>query len=342
MKKLSDLLVCIGLVLIISAGSTVHGQNGSKIVAVVNGRNITQDEVDNAVISELFTLEEQIYAHRKAALENLISRLILEAEAGSRGVSIEEVRRQLTAGKVEVSSGQVEELYSENASAFAAMSPDEAKERLRLDLESQGRMKLYREAVAALRKKANIDIRLEEPRLPVVEIGKSPSIGSKDAKVTIIEFSDFQCPYCRQSQSTLKKLMLNYANDVRLVFKHLPLEIHSEAFGAAQAAFCAGQQGSFWQYHDALFALDSFSPEIFKKSASQLGLDVSGLDDCLKSKTSSAAIQADIGEAKRLGINSTPTFVINGRMLRGVGTFDDFQAVIEHELKLGQSVPRPR
>lgn len=341
MKVIASLLGSIGLILIVSGDSSIFAQPTGQIVAVVNGRNVTQEEVDNAVRSEIFALQQQIYAHRKAALENLISRLLLEEEAGRRRVSLEELKRQLTAGKVEISSDQVEQLYSQNASVFAAMSPDEAKERLRLDLESQARMKFYREALTALKKNSSIEVRLEEPRLPVIDNGKSPTIGLKEARVTIIEFSDFQCPHCRQAQSALKKVLQHYASNIKLVFKHLPLDIHPDAIAAGQAAFCAGEQDYFWQYHDALFALDSFSTEMFKKLASRLGLDISRFGTCLDSKASNTAVLADIGEARRLGIDSTPTFIINGRLFRGAGTFEEFQAVIERELKLAQSKPHP-
>lgn len=340
MKKILACRICTGLIFIICSGNSIWPQDSRKIAAVVNGRNIMLEELDNAMISEIFGLEQQIYSLRKAALENLVSKITLEGEARRKGIAVEELRRQLTAGKVEISTAQVEEVYSENASAFAAMSPDEAKERLRLDLESQARMKLYRDALAALKKNSTIDIRLKEPRLPVLDDGRSPTLGTKEAIVTIFEFSDFQCPYCRQSQSALKKIMQSHAQNLKLVFKHFPLEIHSEAFAAAQAAYCAGEQGSFWKYHDALFALDRFSPEIFKKKASDFNLDMPRFSACMDSEASRTAILADIREAKRLGINSTPTFIINGRLFRGVSTFEDFQAVIEHELKLSKTEPR--
>lgn len=340
MKKMLVWPICTGLIFI-CIGNSIWAQDSRRIVAVVNGRNIMQEELDNAMVSEIFGLQQQIYALRKAALENLISKIALEDEARRKGIAIEELRSQLTAGRVEVSTAQIEEVYSENASAFAAMSPDEAKERLRLDLESQERMKLYRDALAALKKNSTIDIRLEEPRLPVLDDGRSPTLGTKEAIVTIFEFSDFQCPYCRQSQSALKKIVQNHAQNLKLVFKHFPLEIHSEAFAAAQAAYCAGEQGSFWKYHDALFALDKFSPEIFKKKALDFNLDIPRFSACMDSEASRTAILADIREAKRLGINSTPTFIINGRLFRGVRTFEDFQAAIEHELKL-KTEPRAR
>jgi protein-disulfide isomerase len=236
-----------------------------------------------------------------------------------------------------VSQTQVEEAYSENKSAFGAMSPDEAKERLQLDLESQARMQNYLEAVSKFKQAAKIELLLQEPRLAGVVEDNSPSIGSKQALITIIEFSDFQCPFCRNSQEPIRHVLQTYTDKVRLIFRHRPLETHSEAFLSAQAAFCAGEQGVFWEYHDALFASETLSSQILNKLASNLGLDISRFGNCLKSDRSRIAVLNDLNEAVRLGINSTPTFVINGRLFRGALSFEVFKDVIEQELR---GVPR--
>lgn len=312
-----------------------------KVVAVVNGRKITQSEVDASVTSQLFPLQQQIHALRKAALDNIVLRTILEDEAKKKGVSVEELRRQLTVGKVEILPSQVEQVYLENASAFAAMSPDEAKERLRLDLESQARMRIYREALAKLKGSSVIDLRLEEPALPTLNTGGStPSIGAKEAAVTITEFSDFQCPYCKESQSAIKQVLERYSNNVRLIFRHLPLDIHPHAFSSAQAAFCAGEQGLFWQYHDALFASPSLAPEALDKLASELRLDIPKFKSCFNSEASRVAVLRDVQEAKRLGISGAPTFIINGKLLRGAPSFEALKTIVERELKSTQSSSR--
>jgi predicted DsbA family dithiol-disulfide isomerase len=331
--------ICVGFALLlglcfVAGGNNVSAQ--SKIAAVIDGRTIPESEVDREIISQLFPLQQQIYAIRKAALENLISRTVLEIEARKRGVSVEELRKQLSAGKVEVSSSQVEALYLENASVFAAMSPDEAKERLRLDSESQEHMKLYRDALTKLRNNLSIELRLEEPRLPFIVEGAAPVTGPKEARVTIVEFSDFQCPYCRESQATLKQVLQTYKDEVRLVFKHLPLEIHGDAFSSAQAAFCAGEQGRFWQYHDALFTSELLSAEALEKIASHLGLNMSRFKLCLTSEASRAAVLKDVREAKQFGIGSTPTFVINRRLFRGALSFENFKTAIDEEIKSRQ------
>jgi protein-disulfide isomerase len=131
----------------------------------------------------------------------------------------------------------------------------------------------------------------------------------------------------------IKEVLKSYKSDVKLVFKHRPLESHSQAFTAAQAAFCAGRQGAFWQYHDVLFISEDLSPETLNKLAASIHLDLSEFGNCMKSDLTRAAVQNDVDEAKRLGIDSTPTFVINGKLFRGALSFEEFKAAIEKELK---------
>jgi protein-disulfide isomerase len=317
--------------------SAVQAQTDEKVVAVVNGRRITHQDVDHSIVSKVFPLQQQIYALRKTALENFIIRTILEDEARRKGISVEELRKQLTGGKTEVPPGEVEQIYLENAATFAAMSPDEAKERIRLDLETQARMQNYRAALSKLKENSGVQILLAEPKLPSVEVGTvAPSAGAQAAHVTITEFANFQCVYCKQAQSVIKQVLRSYGNDVRLVFKHLPLDTNSPAFAASRAAFCAGEQGSFWQYHDGLFASESLSPETFTRTAKGLGLDLTKFKACAASEASRAAVLKDVQEATRLGINGTPAFIINGMLVRGAPDFEEFKSIIERELKSSQ------
>lgn len=321
------------LVLLVCPITIAFAQTAERVVAVVNGREIRQREVDESLISQVMSLEEQLYAIRKASLENLVLTALLEGESVKRGISREQLRKILTAGKVEVQPEEVENAYAENASAFGAMSPDEAKERLRLDLETQARLAKYKKAVGELRQSAIIEVSLREPRWPWLGIVEnSPTIGMKDSVVTIVEFADFQCPYCRESQGVLKQVLKAYPNDVRLVFKHLPLDTSSKAFTAARAAFCAEREGRFWEFHDALFALRKLDAEDLRAAAVSSQLDVTKFNACLNSDDSREAVVKHKQAAARWGIDSTPTFFINGKMIRGAVDFVVFKKAIEQEL----------
>jgi protein-disulfide isomerase len=305
----------------------------AQVVATVNNIEITQKQVDDSIAAQVYPLQQQLYALRKAALENLITTKILESEATARRISIDDLRKQLTLGEVNVTRAQVEEAYKQNASFFATMSPDEARERLRLDLENQARMKHYRAGLDTLRQKWTVTMNMPPPVfVSELDDGISPVRGPTDPIVTIVEFSDFECPFCRQVQSAVKQIVENYGRTVRLVFKHLPLEGHRNSLPAAQAAYCAAEQDRFWQFHDALFTAGSLSPPVFEKIASDLGLGLPKFQECVASERSRAAVIKDMEAARLLGIESTPSFVVNGKVINGALSFAEFQKIIEQKL----------
>lgn len=319
--------------LILLFGAAVLGQTPDVVLATVDNIVITQKEVDDSIAARIYPLQQQLYSIRTAALENLVITKMLEREAALRRISVAELRMQLTRGEINVTPAQVEEAYKQNASFFASMSPDEARERLRLDLENQARMKHYRAGLEALRKKWTVTMNLPPPPfVSELDDGVSPVKGAVNPLVTMVEFSDFECPFCRQVQPVLKQIVETYGKDVRLVFKHLPLEGHRNSLPAARAAYCAGEQERFWQFHDALFAAGNLSPGVLEQIASDLGLGVRKFQACVDSEQSRTAIVKDLEAAKLYRIDSTPSFIVNGKLIKGAVSFADFQRVIEQEL----------
>ena len=320
--------------LIVSAVAVASAQTPETVLAVVNNIEITQKQVDDSVATQIYPLQQQLYAIRKAALENLVTTKILESEAAARHISLDELRRQLTLGVINVTRAQVEDAYKQNASFFATMSPDEARERLRLDLENQARMKHYRGGLEALRKKWTVTMNFSPPVfVSELDDGVSPVKGGTNPIVTIVEFSDFECPFCKQVQSALKQLLETYGKQVRLVFKHLPLEGHRNSLPAARAAYCAAEQDRFWPFHDALFEAGNLSPPVFERIAAGLGLGMPKFQACIAAERSRAAVVKDIEAAKLLRIDSTPSFVVNGKLIKGALSFVDFQKLVEQELR---------
>lgn len=159
------------------------------------------------------------------------------------------------------------------------------------------------------------------------------SKGPKDAKVTIIEFSDFQCPYCQKAKETVDEIMKEYADKVRLVFKHFPLQFHSNAQKAAEAAECANDQGKFWEMHDYMFAnQDKLGVADLKKIAKNLGLNASDFDGCLDSGKYESKIKKDIETGTSFGVGGTPAFFINDQFLSGAVPIENFKKIIDAEL----------
>ena len=175
----------------------------------------------------------------------------------------------------------------------------------------------------------------QQPRRYNVSTDDNPSIGPANAPVTIIEFSDYQCPYCRRWANQVEKQILqHYGDKVRIVYRDFPLtKLHPYAFSAAEAADCAGEQGKYWEYHDALFQQKhGLGEEAYKKYAQDLGLDMDKFNQCMKEHRYKDEVQNDLNYALKIGVKSTPTFFINGRPLVGAWPFDKFKQVIDEEL----------
>ncbi|HET9751855.1 MAG TPA: thioredoxin domain-containing protein, partial [Myxococcales bacterium] len=173
-----------------------------------------------------------------------------------------------------------------------------------------------------------------EPKFEV-QAGNSPAMGPKNAPVTIVEWSDFQCPYCSRVEPTLKQVMTAYGNKVRLVWKNQPLPFHPNAMPAAEAAMAAYEQGNdkFWQMHERLFANQTeLSPAFYEKVAREIGLDVGKWKASVAAHRPQEAIQADMRAGITVGANGTPTFFINGKRLVGAMPFDSFKQIIDAEL----------
>jgi protein-disulfide isomerase len=169
-----------------------------------------------------------------------------------------------------------------------------------------------------------------------VSTDDDPSIGPDNAPITIIEFSDYQCPYCQiWYQQVYQELLASYPNQIHFVYRDLALSNHPEAEPAAEAADCAGEQGAYWEFHDALFDQKyGLKQAAFQQYAADLGLDIKAFTACLDSHKYRSEVQADTDDAMRLGITGTPSFVINGRILIGAQPFSAFKTVIDEELAL--------
>jgi len=160
--------------------------------------------------------------------------------------------------------------------------------------------------------------------------------GDKNAKVTLIEYSDFECPYCARHNTTVEQILEEYKGQVRLVFRHFPLSFHAEAQKASEAVECAGDQGKFWEMHDAVFEANTkkqMSVEQWKKVAKDLGLDASAFDSCLDTGKYATKVKTDLAEGQAAGVKGTPATFVNGEMVSGAVPFDRFKTTIDKYLK---------
>lgn len=299
-------------------------------VAVIDGDPISENELN--VRGQLIKIEAQAHELRLRAVENVIQRRLLEKAAAATNVTVEQLLKQEVDDKIpEPSPQEVEGFYWGQREKFN--QPLEAARGQAAQMLRATKIREQRQAfVQSLRERSSVTILLEPPRLPV-ETARSPRRGPAAAPVTIVEFSDYQCPYCKRAQSVLKELLDSYGGRVSLVFKDLPLiRLHPQAALAAEAARCAGDQGKYWEYHDALFEAPQLQRESFSEIAKSLAVNPVDFQHCLDTRKYQAAVQRDMQEAAGLGIQSTPTFLINGILLSGAQPAESFKRIIDAEL----------
>ena len=209
----------------------------------------------------------------------------------------------------------------------------ELKDRIAQHLQDVQRRQRHQTLIAELRQAASIRMLLQPP-IAEVAIDGAPTRGPENAPVTLVEFSDFQCPYCGRVQPVLQKIRETYKDQVKLVYKDFPLpQIHPQAPKAAEAARCAREQDKYWDYHDRLFQdAKDLTPDKLKRYAADLQLDTAAFGACLDSGKYAAAVRQDMAQGAELGVNSTPSFFVNGRFLSGAQPFSAFQALINEVL----------
>jgi protein-disulfide isomerase len=305
-------------------------------LAEVNGEAITAKDLEGALGTRLSTLEEQIYNLRRQALEALIAQRLLDQEAAKRGIPVAALLdAEVTKKAAPVTEDEIEAFYQANKTHFRG---DEATARQNVRALLQQRTVAARRAlfVESLRSQGKVLVRLQRP--PVVRMAVSiegaPVRGAAGAPVTLVEFSDFHCPFCKRAQATLKQILERYPGKVRHAYRDFPIDsLHPQARRAAEAARCAQDQGKFWDYHDVLFASPpQAAADDLRRYAERVGLDVPTFERCVSAGTHSQSVQRDVDEGSRLGLNGTPAFFINGRALQGAQPLDAFVRVIEEEL----------
>jgi protein-disulfide isomerase len=309
------------------------GAKAETPVAVVGSVSIGSAQLDELARDQLARVRAEEYNVRKRVLDQQVEKLLLEQEAASRKVTVEELLRTEIEAKVKpVTEAEVQAFYEGAKDRMTGVAQAQAFQQIR---ENLGRQRLARrraELVSEVRSRRGVRVFLEPPRVAVEAEG--PSKGPKDAPVTIVEFSDFQCPFCSRVVPTLKQVQERYGEKVRVVFRDFPLPFHAEAGKAAEAAACAEEQGRFWEMHDALFANQkSLQVSDLKRYAAELGLAPAAFNECLDSGRQQARWQGHREAGTRYGVAGTPAFFVNGRPLSGAQAFDAFAQVIDEELE---------
>jgi protein-disulfide isomerase len=333
------LALCLGLAALCSAQDAPKGSPGEPL-ATVAGQPIYEQDLQATIGPKLLQLHNQEFQIKSSALQDVIRQKLLEAEAKRRGITTEKLQEEIDSKVTEPSDAEVRGYYLAVKNQLT-QSFDEIKPQIQKALKALNTQQARQDFADSLRSKSEVVVLLHTPK---VEVGYDAARvrGDPKAPITIVEFSDFQCPYCKQAQATLKDLLAKYNGRVKLAFRDFPMRaIHPRAQTAAEAARCAGEQGKFWEYHDALFADQSkLDAAGLAATAKSLGLDEKAFQSCLASGKFKPHIEADLEDGGKAGVAGTPGFFINGVFVSGSQPPAEYEKIIDSELAaLGQAGP---
>ena len=323
-----------------AAQSQAPAANPDQVVAEVAGKPITLKDVDARWeafdAAERARIVQAMYQNRRNMIELLIGDQLIANAAKATGQSVEAFIAADGAKRLPaIAEADVAQFYEQNKDRAQGRTLDQLRGEIKPYLEERRRQQARAMLVEELKSKdgANVKVLLDPPRYTVPTTKDDPVRGNPAAPIAIVEFSDYQCPFCARVNPTLAKIRETYGDRVKIVFKDYPLPNHPQAPKAAEAARCAGEQNKYWEMHDAMFANQrALEVPSLKQSARAIGLDGAKFDSCLDSGKWEATIRAGSELGEQFGVNSTPTLYVNGRAVIGAMPFENFKQIIDEEL----------
>ena len=306
-----------------------EGSNPS-VVAKYDGKEISADELEKSS-PDVFDSRLKVYQAQKRAVEEFVRNRILDGLAKKANLSTEEfMKKEMEAAKKQVSAKDVDAFLKKNNVADLSKVPEHIRDQVRGLLHVQ-------KLVADATKKNEVEIYLKRPVAPKIDFKTEGQVtwGDKNAAVTIIEFSDFQCPFCARGKERLSELKKLYGKKIQVIYKQFPLPMHPDARPAAEASLCVNDQGSdkFWKFHDIVFESQAkLSAADLKAYAKKAGADEKKFDECVAAKKFAAQVDANIEEGRKAGVDSTPSFFVNSQPIRGARDVAEFREIIDEAL----------
>ncbi|PYS82812.1 MAG: hypothetical protein DMF67_11550 [Acidobacteria bacterium] len=307
----------------------------ARVLATVNGKNITAGDIEEGLRPLVSQVQQQVYALRRNDLDLRVNDILLSQEAQKRSVTTRALLDSEVTSKIPVvTEAQAQDFYNKNKERITGNFPA-VKYQLIEFLQQQEQQKLEGTFAQRLRNGASVQTFITPPEQPVFQIATDdqPTKGKADAAVTVVEFTDYQCPVCAQAQPVVERLITEYGDRVRFVVRDFPLAQHKDAEKAAEAAEAAREQGKYWDFTAILFRNQSaLGAEQLKQYAGVIGLDRKRFDAALDSGKFAGQVERDVRDGERVGVNATPTFFINGRQVPE-RTYEALKAAIEAALK---------
>lgn len=306
------------------------GNGSAATIATVNGQKLTFADLDRQENNKLLQSRYTYYEAQRKALDDLIDQQLLEQQARKENIAVDQlIDREV---KSKLPADPTEEQLRVTYEVLDTDQPFDAIRGKLLDHIRETRLSKGKAAyVKQLRSQATIAIALEPPHANV-EVANAMIKGSPNAQVVLVEFADYQCPYCQKIHPELDKLKQEFGDKLSIVYKDYPLPMHPHAEKAAEAARCAGAQGKFWEFHDMLFTEKKLEISDLKQEARTLKLDGTKFDKCLDNGEQAAAVQSDLAEGKKLGLNATPSFFVNGHYFSGAVSYATLRDMVHQQL----------
>ncbi len=297
-------------------------------VAVVGGQSISVEDL------ALKMLNQQEFDARRQVLDNMINEMILTKEAAAVGVEKDAlIEKEVTSKVGDPPQSEIDAWYEQNKSRVGNQTKEQIAPQISAVLRSQKMGAAQQTYMTGLRQKYGVKILMEPPRI-AVSLDDDASKGPLKAPIIIVEFSDYQCPYCSKAESTVTDVLKKYGDKIHFVYRDYPLSFHQNAEAAAEAAECAKDQGKFWEMHNAMFAnQDKLASADLVTTAAGLGLDKDKFKACLDSGQKKQEVQNDFQDGQKYGVTGTPTFFINGIKLVGARDISSFTELIDQELQ---------
>jgi predicted DsbA family dithiol-disulfide isomerase len=309
------------------------------VLATVEGEDITMEDVRARIGENLEAMDMRYRRERHTAIQNTLDQILQERvlleEARSKNMTVDELVEEAAGGALDPSDEEISAFYEANRSRMGGRTLDQIRPQIAQFLRTQRSQQAARALQDSLSEAKGVRVLLDRFRLEFANEG-APALGPADAPVTLVEFSDFECPYCGQFFPTVKRLESNYGDRLRIIYRQFPLpSLHPNAFKAAEASLCAHEQDRFWDMHDLLFTeQDRLTVRDLKEKAGRLGLDQAEFDACLDTSRYVEQIQEDQREGRLAGINGTPALFLNGIPVEGGAvSYDVAAAAIEAELE---------
>lgn len=314
-------------------------QGPGSVVAEVDGASISFEEMEERAARRLYPLRQEEYEARRGAIDEIVYQRLLEKEAKRRGLNVAALEKAEIADKIApVTPADVEAAYQQARSRLGGRTKEQVAPDIERALRQQREMQRRNEFHDRLLASAKVSVTLAAPRVSIELPASTPAVGPENAAITLVEFSDYQCPYCHRAQASVDEVLSRYAGKVRFVHQEYPLAQHPRAFAAALAARCANEQGRFWDFHRSLMTEPGdFDDADLGRRAAQFGMDAGKLQSCVASGRFDGDVNKAFESGAAVGVNSTPTFFVNGRRITGAVPFEAMQEIIDEELARPQS-----